>query len=288
MLSLILAESALEIVPERLRGHPSVASSSRRLGQGPASTLLDVSWHHAAMARLAGARRRGRPDIAHSALLAAAGTPLYAAGRLGVYVHTIDDAVVRVGLGARLPKSYHRFAGLFGGVLSRGGGGGGGAAADGADGRPLLEARRPMGLAELLAEIRPAVTVGMTRSGRPGTFRDAAACLAAAGGGGGGNGGGAPQGKGEVPTATRARWPATRNGGGAPQGKGEGGGGPCLVVGGFQRGGFSRATMGLLDEAISVGPRRLEAHVVVSRALYEYEEASGAPARPPARAAGRQ
>ena len=261
MLSLILAESALEIVPERLRGHPSVASSSRRLGQGPASTLLDVSWHHAAMARLAGARRRGRPDIAHSALLAAAGTPLYAAGRLGVYVHTIDDAVVRVGHGARLPKSYHRFAGLFGGVLSRGGGG---AAADGVDGRPLLEARRPMGLAELLAEIRPAVTVGMTRSGRPGTFRDAAACLAAAGGGGG------------------------NGGGGAPQGEGEGGGGPCLVVGGFQRGGFSRATMGLLDEAISVGPRRLEAHVVVSRALYEYEEASGAPARPPARVAGRQ
>ena len=258
MLSLILAESALEIVPERLRGHPSVASSSRRLGQGPASTLLDVSWHHAAMARLAGARRRGRPDIAHSALLAAAGTPLYAAGRLGVYVHTIDDAVVRVGPGTRLPKSYHRFAGLYGGVLSRdGGGGGGGAAADAADGRPLLEARRPMGLAELLAEIRPAVTVGMTRSGRPGTFRDAAACLAAAGGG-------------------------------APQGEEEGGGGPCLVVGGFQRGGFSRATMGLLDEAISVGPRRLEAHVVVSRALYEYEEASGEPARPPARAAGRQ
>lgn len=267
MLSLILAESALEIVPERLRGHPAVASSSRRLGQGPASTLLDVSWHHAAMARLAGARRRGRPDIAHSALLAAAGTPLYAAGRLGVYVHTVDDAVVRVGPGARLPKSYHRFAGLFAGVLSRGGAGGGGAAADGADGRPLLEARRPMGLAELLAEICPAVTVGMTRSGRPGTFRDAAACLVAAGGGGAG-------------------------GGGAPQGKWAGGGGPCLVVGGFQRGGFSRETTGLLDEAISVGPRGLEAHVVVSRALYEYEEASGSPARQPARAparaAGRQ
>ena len=282
MLSLILAESALEIVPERLRGHPAVASSSRRLGQSPASTLLDVSWHHAAMSRLAGARRRGRPDIAHFALLAAAGTPLYAAGGLGVYVHTVDDAVVRVGPGARLPKSYHRFAGLLGHVLSRGGGGAA-AAADGADGRPLLEARRPMGLADLLAEIRPAVTVGMTRSGRPGTFRDAAACLAEAAAGGGDGGGG------------RREMRRAAGGGGAPResdGKG-GGGGPCLIVGGFQRGGFSRKTLGLLDRAVSVGPRRLEAHVVVSRALYEYEEASGAPPARlndgrPDRAAGRQ
>ena len=241
MLSLILAESALEVVPERVRGHPAVASSSRRLGRSPASTLLDVSWHHAAMGRLAGARRRGRPDIVHFALLAAAGTPLYAAGRLGVYVHTVDDAVVRIGQGARLPKSYHRFAGLLGDILSAGDGAA--SAADGADGRPLLEARRPMSLAQLLGEIRPAITVGMTRSGRPGTFRDAAARLASA----------------EAEAAAPPKGP----------------GGPCLIVGGFQRGGFSGATLGALDRAVSVGPHRLEAHVVVSRALYEYEEAAG-------------
>lgn len=259
MLSLILAESALEVVPERVRGHPAVASSSRRLGRSPASTLLDVSWHHAAMGRLAGARRRGRPDIVHFALLAAAGTPLYAAGRLGVYVHTVDDAVVRIGQGARLPKSYHRFAGLLGDILSAGDGAT--SAADGADGRPLLEARRPMSLAQLLGEIRPAVTVGMTRSGRPGTFRDAAARLASA------------------EAAAPPRGP----------------GGPCLIVGGFQRGGFSGATLGALDRAVSVGPHRLEAHVVVSRALYEYEEAAGVRegGRPraglaPSPAAGRQ
>lgn len=246
MLSLILAESAVEIVPESIRGHPSVASSSRRLGRSPGSTLLDVSWHHAAMGRLGGdRRRRGRPDIVHSALLAATGTPLYAAGRLGVYVHTARDIAIRVGLGARLPKSQLRFAGLVGDVLA--GGGAGAAPADGADGRPLLEAR-PMDIGRLVGEIGPSLTVGMSRTGERGTFAEVAEQLAgaerAAAGGEGG------------PAAAAAE-------------------GPCLVVGGFQRGGFSRRTAGLLDRTVSVGDAGLEAHVVVSRALYEYEKALG-------------
>lgn len=242
MLSLILAESAVEIIPESIRDHPAVVSSSRRLGRSPAATLLDVSWHHAAMARLgADRRRRGRPDIAHSALLAATGTPLYAAGRLAVYVHTARDVVIRVGQGTRLPKSQLRFAGLIGDILAEGGAGA--ASADGADGRPLLEAR-PMDLAQLVGEIGPALTAGMSRSGEPGTLEEVAARLAGAEGGG-------------------------------ADGKGRGPAGACLVVGGFQRGGFSRRTASLLDRTVSVGKAGLEAHVVVSRVLYEYEKALG-------------
>lgn len=242
MLSLILAEAAVEIVPEPIRGHPAVASSSRRLGRSPGSTLLDVSLHHAAMGRLEGAGRRGRPDIAHFALLAATGTPLYAAGGLDVHVHTASGTAIRVGLGARLPKSQQRFAGLLGDVLS---GGRGASSADGADGRPLLEAR-PMGLAQLVGEIGPSVTVGMSRAGEPDTFGGVAAQLAG---------------------EEAARGREAGSGGRA---------GPCLVVGAFQRGGFSRRTAGLLDRAVSVGTARLEAHVVVSRVLYEYENALGA------------
>ena len=255
MLSLILAEAAVEIVPESIRGHPAVASSSRRLGRSPGSTLLDVSWHHAAMGRLGGGRarhRRGRPDIAHFALLAATGTPLYASGGLDVHLHTAGGIAVRVGLGARLPRSQQRFAGLLGDILA---GGRGATSADGADGRPLLEAR-PMGLERLVAEIGPSVTVGMSRAGEPGTFAEAAALLAG--------------GEGEAEAAAAA--------GRGPEG-GDGGGrraGPCLVVGAFQRGGFSRRTAGLLDRTVSVGSIGLEAHVVVSRALYEYERALAA------------
>ena len=243
MLSLILAEAAVEIVPEPIRGHPAVASSSRRLNRSPGLTLLDVSLHHAAMRRLDGAGRRGRPDIAHSALLSATGTPLYAAGRLGVYVHTARGMAIRVGLGARLPKSQQRFAGLLGDVLA---GGSGHPSADGADGRPLLAAE-PMSLERLVGEIGPAVTVGMSRAGEPGTFGGVAALLAGA----------------EEGAAAAA----------APGGRGPRRSGACLVVGAFQRGGFSRRTAGLLDRTVSVGPAGLEAHVVVSRALYEYENA---------------
>lgn len=244
MLSLILAESAVEIIPESIRDHPAVVSSSRRFGRSPASTLLDVSWHHAAMGRLgADRRRRGRPDIAHSALLAATGTPLYAAGRLAVYVHTVRDVAIRVGPGTRLPKSQLRFAGLVGGVLA--GRGAGAASADGEDGRPLLEAR-PMELEQLVGEIGPALTVGMSRSGEPGTLEGVAAQLAGAEGG-------------EA---------AGKGGGGGPAGA-------CLLVGGFQRGEFSRRTASLLDRTVSVGTAGLEAHVVVSRVLYEYEKALG-------------
>lgn len=244
MLSLILAEAAVEIVPEPIRGHPAVASSSRRLNRSPGLTLLDVSLHHAAMRRLDGAGRRGRPDIAHSALLSATGTPLYAAGRLGVYVHTARGVAIRVGLGARLPKSQQRFAGLLGDVLA---GRRGAPSADGADGRPLLEAE-PMSLERLVGEIGPAVTVGMSRAGEPGTFGGVAALLA-----------GAEEGGAAAAAAPGERGPRRS--------------GACLVVGAFQRGGFSRRTAGLLDRTVSVGPAGLEAHVVVSRALYEYENA---------------
>ena len=261
MLSLVLAEAAVEIVPESIRGHPAVASSSRRLGRSPGSTLLDVSWHHAAMGRLgggAGRGRRGRPDIAHSALLAAAGTPLYASGRLELYVHTAGDIAIRIGLGARLPKSQQRFAGLLGGVLAAGGAGA--SPADGADGRPLLEAR-PMDIAQLVGGIGPSIAVGMSRAGEPGTFAEAAALLA-----------GGERGEAEAPPG--ARRGAGGGGGAAAAAEGSAGpAGPCLVVGAFQRGGFSRRTAALLDRTISVGAAGLEAHVVVSRALYEYEKA---------------
>ena len=41
--------------------------------------------------------KRGRPDIAHFALLEALSTPLYLEGLLDVYIHTIDNKVIKVG-----------------------------------------------------------------------------------------------------------------------------------------------------------------------------------------------
>ena len=49
MISIILAESSLELVPRELKHHPSVISHARKLGKNPSEILLDNSWHFAAM-----------------------------------------------------------------------------------------------------------------------------------------------------------------------------------------------------------------------------------------------
>ena len=49
MLSLVIAESALELVPLELQKHNSVIASARRFNKKPSEILLDISWHFAAM-----------------------------------------------------------------------------------------------------------------------------------------------------------------------------------------------------------------------------------------------
>ena len=44
MISLIISESALELVPFELEDHPSVVSHARKLGKYPSEILLDNSW----------------------------------------------------------------------------------------------------------------------------------------------------------------------------------------------------------------------------------------------------
>lgn len=113
MFSLVLAESALEMVPSSIQKHKSVITHAKRLGRHPNETLLDNSWHFAAMKGLDNEIKRGRPDIVHFNLLEATTIPLYRANKVQVYVHTIHDKVITVGHGVNLPKSYHRFEGLI-------------------------------------------------------------------------------------------------------------------------------------------------------------------------------
>jgi len=117
---LILAEAPVELVPPGLRGHPSVVSNAKRMGRDPARTLLDSSFHHRAMRPLEEAQRRGRPDIVHFCALLALGSRLSNAGRLRLFIHTRDDAVITIAPGTRLPRVYDRFKGLIEQVLIEG------------------------------------------------------------------------------------------------------------------------------------------------------------------------
>jgi len=99
-------------VPREIVNHAAVRNHALRLGRNPSETLLDRSYHHAAMTKLQDNGKRGRPDIVHFALMEALSTPLFMKGRLRVYVHTIDDKLITITDNLRIPKSYFRFEGL--------------------------------------------------------------------------------------------------------------------------------------------------------------------------------
>ena len=113
MISLILSESSLELIPSELEHHPSVISHARKLGKYPSEILLDNSWHFAAMKGIENEMKRGRPDLVHFSILEATTIPLYLQNKMKLYVHTLDDKVISFGKNVHIPKSYHRFEGVI-------------------------------------------------------------------------------------------------------------------------------------------------------------------------------
>ncbi|MCD6261004.1 MAG: 16S rRNA methyltransferase [Thaumarchaeota archaeon] len=112
-LILVIVEAAVELVPEEIRGHPSVRAEARRRGKRVDEILLDRSYHHAAMKDLPENWKRGRPDITHFTLLEALGSPLNRLGLLETYVQLRDGHVIWINPETRLPRVYERFKGLI-------------------------------------------------------------------------------------------------------------------------------------------------------------------------------
>lgn len=113
MLTLILAEAELELVPESIKMHPQVQSAARNRDRRAARTLLDSSLHHEAMRQLPESDRRGRPDLIHFALLLALDSALNKADKLRVVVHTRNDERIAIHPDTRLMRHYTRFVGLM-------------------------------------------------------------------------------------------------------------------------------------------------------------------------------
>ena len=112
-LVLVIVEAAVELVPEEIRGHPSVRAEARRRGKRVDEILLDRSYHHAAMKDLPENWKRGRPDITHFTLLEALGSPLNRLGLLETYVQLRDGHIIWINPETRLPRVYERFKGLI-------------------------------------------------------------------------------------------------------------------------------------------------------------------------------
>ncbi|MCP8304570.1 MAG: ribosome biogenesis protein [archaeon] len=166
MLVLILAETALELVPRELWKRPSVLEDASSKGKKAGELLLDRSYHHVAMLKLKDSERRGRPDIAHFSLLEATSSPLYMGGSMDVYVHTVKDHVIHLGRSVRLPKSYFRFEGLIEKLFKE-------KKIVTPNNEVLLEMKK-QSLKELISEIEPSITLGLSRIGKRGTFEGVA------------------------------------------------------------------------------------------------------------------
>jgi rRNA small subunit pseudouridine methyltransferase Nep1 len=168
VLILVLAEAALETVPEELWSHPAVKRHSKRQRKPPQQLILDRSLHHQAMKRLDDNLKRGRPDITHFALLEALGSPLNKEGLLQVYVHTREDYVISVNPSTRLPRNYNRFIGLMEQLFHQG--------KVPSEGETLLRLEHKT-LQQLLTETEADCTLALSREGNPKTLQTAVSSL---------------------------------------------------------------------------------------------------------------
>ncbi|MDH3386220.1 MAG: ribosome biogenesis protein [Nitrosopumilus sp.] len=163
MISLILAESALELVPDNLQKHNSVISHAQKLKKNPSEILLDNSWHFSAMKGIKNEIKRGRPDLVHFCILEATTIPLYKKNKIKIYIHTINDKVIYFGDIVNIPKSYHRFEGLIEKLFLE--------KTIESDGNVLLEIKDKSFL-ELIDEIKPSKIIGFSRNGEKHSFEN--------------------------------------------------------------------------------------------------------------------
>ncbi len=163
MISLILTESSLELVPKELKSHPSVVSHAQKLGKKPTEILLDNSWHFAAMKGISNEIKRGRPDLVHFCILEATTIPLYNKNKIKIYIHTIDDKVIYFGENVHIPKSYHRFEGLIEKLFLE--------KTIESNGNVLLEIKEKS-FSELIDEIKPSKVVGFSSKGEKHSFEN--------------------------------------------------------------------------------------------------------------------
>jgi len=160
-LSLVLAESSLELIPKEIQNHPSVLSHCKKLSKTASRVLLNNSWHYAAMKGIENEMKRGRPDLVYFSMLEACSTPLYFEKKISVYVHTLNNKVIKVGEDVHLPKSYHRFAGLIEKLFYE--------KRIESEGNTLLE-MTDMSFPELVETINPKNVVGLSSMGKPSSY----------------------------------------------------------------------------------------------------------------------
>ena len=218
MLTIILVESSLELIPKELSNHQSVLAYSKKFNKNISNTLLDNSWHFGAMKGLKNEIKRGRPDIVHLTLLSICTSPAFYENKIRVFVHTVNNEIISINNNTRLPKSYHRFQGLIEKLFLT--------KKIKSETEILMEIEHSS-LSKLISKINPAKVIGLTTEGQKTTFE-------------------------KLIHQTQEN--------------------SCILIGGFQKGHFNKETEKIIQEAFSIHDSSLEAHLVASRLVYEYEK----------------
>lgn len=156
MLTIILADAELEIVPEELWNHPSVIKNAKRRKKKPSEILLDVSLHQHAIEDPEEAKRRGRPDIVYVVMTLCLDSIANAEGNLTILVHTRNDELIEISPKTRSPKSYNRFVGLVEDLFEKGAV---------PEGKPLLTLARNMTLKDVLRKVKAKTTICLAPDG---------------------------------------------------------------------------------------------------------------------------
>lgn len=120
MLTLIVAEAELELMPRALLANPRVVARAKKRRRAPSHLVLDQAFDHDAMRGLEDGDRRGRPDIVHMALLLALDSVLARRGAVRVLVHTRSDELIRVRPELRIMRNQAKFVTLAEDLLRQG------------------------------------------------------------------------------------------------------------------------------------------------------------------------
>ena len=227
MLTLILAEAALETLPKNIWNHSSIQNYSKKHRKLPGQILLDRSLHHSLMRTLENNKKRGRPDITHYVLLEALGSPLNKEGLLQIYVHTLNNYVITVNPSVRLPRNYARFIGLMEQLFYN--------KKVPPEGEILLALKQKT-LKNLLKDEKIDHVLIFSRTGVPKTIEEA------------------------IFSQQKSKNIA-------------------VIVGGFPHGNFSKTTLQQGNEFICVDYEMLDAWILTSRIIYEFEKKLSIPVK---------
>ena len=218
MLTIILVESSLELIPPELSNHQSVLAYSKKFKKTISNTLLDNSWHFGAMKGLKNEIKRGRPDIVHLTLLSICTSPAFYENKIKLFVHTVNNEIISINNNTRLPKSYHRFQGLMEKLFLT--------KKIESETEILMEMQNSS-LSKLISKIKPDEVIALTTEGEKTTFE-------------------------KLIHQTKEN--------------------SCILIGGFQKGHFNEENQKIIERAFSIHDSSLEAHLVASRLVYEYEK----------------